>query len=265
MLAQVVRCKPLRTVRAPLPRVLSTFAILRQAHVLQLHHRHLSTTLTLFLPRDRHPTHLHNLLTNKYGFCPSCEAPYLLALPICAECGNIGVLPPRVNYFDLFELEKDPRRGAFDLDEKILKQMYLGMQKICHPDAWSTKSEEERKRAEDISSILNTAYSTLLTPLSRAQYILSQKGIDLMETDSLGQDHSEFLAQVLETRELLEGPLNFQELEAIRTRNDDRATYTVERLSQLFREGNWEQAREDAITLRYWQGIEDAVKERLSE
>ncbi|KZO93500.1 Co-chaperone Hsc20 [Calocera viscosa TUFC12733] len=200
-----------------------------------------------------------------HGACPNCHAPYSSALPICSACGAIQPLGTETNYFELFDLPGEGTDGAFDLDPRELRGRFLRLQRACHPDAWGSKGELERQRAADQSSLLNQAYKTLVSPLSRAQYLLSLNGQPSLETDALDEASSALLLEVLETREALESAANEQELEEIRTANDARAEETVAELSALFGRGEWEGAKEAAVRLRYWQGIEDAVKERMRE
>jgi len=165
----------------------------------------------------------------------------------------------------LFDLPTEGREGAFDLDPRELRNRFLRLQRACHPDAWGSKGEVERQRAADQSSLLNMAYKTLQSPLSRAQYLLELNGYDTLETDSLDEASSALLLEVLETREALESAASQQELEQLRTENDARVEETVEELAGLLGEERWGEAREAAVRLRYWVGIEDAVKERLRE
>ncbi|KZT54405.1 Co-chaperone Hsc20 [Calocera cornea HHB12733] len=200
-----------------------------------------------------------------HGTFPTCRAPFPTALPICASCGSIHPLPASTNYFALFDLPPRGEEGAFDLDPRELRGRFLRLQRACHPDAWGSKGEVERQRAADQSSLLNQAYKTLVSPLSRAQYLLSLNGHPSLETDSLSETSSSLLLEVLETREALEGAASLPELEEIRAANDLRAQEEVRLLSGLFAAGKWAEAKDAAVRLRYWQGIEDAVKERMSE
>lgn len=68
------------------------------------------------------------------------------------------------------------------------------------------------------SSILNSAYRTLSSPVLRAQYILAQEGYPPLETDKLTDQ--ELIMEVMEAREELEEASSPDAVEIIRERND---------------------------------------------
>ena len=72
--------------------------------------------------------------------------------------------------------------------------------------------------AAEQSSLLNKAYQTLLSPLSRAEYILAKNGHPALETDKLTDE--EFIIDVLEIREELESARTTEEVERIQHEND---------------------------------------------
>lgn len=78
---------------------------------------------------------------------------------------------------DLFEiLGIGPPR--YTIDTKDLEQAYKRIQFELHPDRFSTASEKDRQMSEAVSSLVNIAYSTLRSPLQRAQYLLRIKGVE---------------------------------------------------------------------------------------
>ena len=130
-------------------------------------------------------------------------------------------------------------KNPFAIDVKDLKFRFLQAQRICHPDAWSQKGavrdlfliytvnpryiesyifKREQNIAAAQSSHLNKAYQTLLSPLSRAEYILAQNGYPSLETDKLTD--TEFIMEVMELREELEACQTAEELERIRGQNE---------------------------------------------
>lgn len=101
------------------------------------------------------------------------------------------------SYFALFGLPE-----SFALDEAQLKQQYRALQRQYHPDRFASASAAERRVAEQISGRINAAYATLLSPLQRAEYLLSQRGIARDEVETV-KDVG-FLQQQMELRERLE-------------------------------------------------------------
>jgi molecular chaperone HscB len=99
------------------------------------------------------------------------------------------------NHFELFGL---PAR--FRCDTAALDRAYRTLQTEVHPDRFAAAGEGERRNALQSSARVNEAYRALKDPVSRAQYLLSLRGIDaLAETDTaLAID---FLERQLERRE----------------------------------------------------------------
>lgn len=157
-----------------------------------------------------------------------------------------------------------PPNGPFDLDSAALHREFLSLQSRAHPDMHP--SGPDKARAEGMSARINDAYRTLLSPLRRAEYILSlQKGQD--GEDGGGQERVEgeedggFLAEVLDIRESIEGAGASEEVEELGRENEERVRRCEETVGGLLQEGRWEEARKEVARLRYWVGIRDVVRE----
>lgn len=102
------------------------------------------------------------------------------------------------NYYALFELPLQ-----YQIDTAELADRYRALQKTLHPDRFAHKSEREQLQAVQASAHLNEALATLKSPLRRAAYLLSLKGVD---TDISHQTVSDgaFLMQQMMLREQLE-------------------------------------------------------------
>ena len=124
----------------------------------------------------------------------------------------------------------------------------------------------DKARAEGMSARINDAYRTLLSPLRRAEYILSlQDGDDAAAADAGQEERVEgeeggFLAEVLDVRESIEGAEASEEVEELGRENEDRVKRCEEVLGGLIQESRWEEARKEVARLRYWIGIRDVVR-----
>jgi len=107
-----------------------------------------------------------------------------------------------MSFFQVFDLPDTSSDNPFVIDERDLRRRFLQTQRICHPDTWAQKGEREGALAAAQSAQLNKAYQTLLSPLSRAQYILEQQGIEQSETETL--ENPEFIMEVMEARQEVE-------------------------------------------------------------
>jgi molecular chaperone HscB len=100
------------------------------------------------------------------------------------------------NYFELFNLPV-----AFSLDEKALRERYLILQRVVHPDRFVNKSEPEKKSALQESARINTAFHVLMSPVERALYLLSLAGVNDVEATTMDPS---FLQQQMIWRERIE-------------------------------------------------------------
>jgi len=63
---------------------------------------------------------------------------------------------------------------------------------------------------------------------------------------------------VLEVREAIEDASTHEQVDAIKHENQQRIIKVQQRLSQAFKEGRAEDARDKTIELRYWEGLRKA-------
>ena len=102
------------------------------------------------------------------------------------------------NYFELFDLET-----SFFIDESALKRSYQLEISRFHPDNFATKSEPEKLQALQNTSLLNSAYSVLKAPLSRATYLLKLEGMNAFDEKDTAMEEG-FLISQIELRDELE-------------------------------------------------------------
>ncbi|KAI7903536.1 uncharacterized protein BX663DRAFT_506799 [Cokeromyces recurvatus] len=140
-----------------------------------------------------------------------------------------------------------------------MKRRFLMLQQKAHPDSFSHGSKKELNYAQLQSSVINRAYHTLKNPLSRAKYILKQKGIEINEDDSLGDP--ELLMEVMEFREELEEVVNEKDLIPLKERNDAKHQEILNRLQDAFNKENYNLAKNLSIELQYWTSIQNAILE----
>lgn len=106
------------------------------------------------------------------------------------------------NFFELLDL---PESCA--VDEAVLERNYQRLQTQWHPDRFATTEPAQRLAAVQQASLLNDAYSTLKTPLRRAEYLLQINGVDPHKGDNKMLQDGAFLMAQLQQREELEDML----------------------------------------------------------
>lgn len=102
------------------------------------------------------------------------------------------------NYFQLFGLAEQLQLDLHELGEK-----YRELQSENHPDRFASANEKEKLQAVQYTSLINQAYDTLKSPMKRAGYLLSLRGIDPEQVDQsdLGMD---LLMEQMQLRESLD-------------------------------------------------------------
>ena len=81
---------------------------------------------------------------------------------------------PQSDYFAVFSL---PRKLHLDLPQ--LERSFYRLSRKYHPDVYATKSAAEQQWSLDQTSLLNDAYRTLKSPVSRTEHLLRLEGVVL--------------------------------------------------------------------------------------
>ncbi len=102
------------------------------------------------------------------------------------------------DYFELFSL---PIR--FDVDTNQLASRYRSLQAESHPDRFANADAQTRRLSVQFAALINEAYETLKTPLTRGFYLLKLRGINV-SGDARTTSDTEFLMHQMEYRERLE-------------------------------------------------------------
>ncbi|EJL6926809.1 co-chaperone HscB [Vibrio alginolyticus] len=103
-----------------------------------------------------------------------------------------------MNHFELFGLP-----SQFKLDGSLLSSQFRELHKRFHPDNFATGSERDRLMAVQKAAQINDAYQVLKNPISRAEYILAEQGVEIRGEQQTMQDPM-FLMEQMELREELE-------------------------------------------------------------
>jgi molecular chaperone HscB len=127
----------------------------------------------------------------------------------CPQCGKITPRPPGATLFDVFSLSP-----AYDVDIPALEKQFRELSLRLHPDRFAQADARERRLSLEQSTALNEAYKTLKDPTRRAFYLLKLHGVDLDREDAGAQRDMplEFLEEVMELREELEGAMNAKDV-----------------------------------------------------
>ncbi|EJK2116194.1 co-chaperone HscB [Vibrio navarrensis] len=150
-----------------------------------------------------------------------------------------------MNHFELFGLPTQ-----YQLDGSLLSSQFRELQKRFHPDNFATASERDRLLAVQKAAQINDAYQVLKHPISRAEYLLAQNGVEMRGEQQTLQDPM-FLMEQMELRE---------ELEAIPSASDAQdalAEFDV-RVSKMYKQHL--SAIEQELNEALWQQAADRVR-----
>jgi molecular chaperone HscB len=89
------------------------------------------------------------------------------------------------------------------IDLSDLQRRFYELSRQLHPDRYTRKSERERQYSLEATAILNDGYRTLRAPITRAEYVLKQNGLDIGEQRSKNVP-PELLEEVFELNMALE-------------------------------------------------------------
>lgn len=147
-----------------------------------------------------------------------------------------------------------PPSGPFHLEPAALKREFFQLQQSAHPDV-----AHKGTNSGPSSAYINNAYRTLLDPLSRAQYLLSLRGIDVTGDETLRLDDQALLMDVLEAQEAIEGAQIEEDLVEEKQKNEERIENSLSILEKAFKEDDMKTAKDEAVRLRYWKNIKHTL------
>ncbi|KAJ7225510.1 hypothetical protein GGX14DRAFT_420860 [Mycena pura] len=204
---------------------------------------------------------MRRLLSTLALRCSSCSQPLPTPLPACNKCDSISPIPPSATFHDIFALPARP--NPFVVDKVLLKRRFRQAQAVCHPDSWASKGQHKQDIAQSLSSRLNEAYNTLVNPLRRAEYILEQNGLPILESDQL--DDLEFITDIMQVREGIDEAEDAEALALIVEANAVKMDDTVRELERAVGAQKWPAVKDAAVRLKYLEGIAAAGKQKEEE
>ncbi|MDY7229675.1 Fe-S protein assembly co-chaperone HscB [Hyalangium rubrum] len=104
--------------------------------------------------------------------------------------------------------------STYDIDIPGMEKRFRDLSLKLHPDRFAQADAKERRLSLEQTTSLNEAYKTLKDPSRRAFYLLKLHGVDLDREDAGAQKDmpAEFLEEVIELREELEGAMASRDL-----------------------------------------------------
>lgn len=185
--------------------------------------------------------------------CWNCNYMYKSEL-FCSKCKALQELPQNLNYFDIIGI----RKNYIVTNEEVHKK-YRELQKVLHPDKFGNKSEKERQISENLSSLINKAYSTLVHPLKRGLYMLQLEGISIPEaTTNL---NPEFLMEIMERNEEIENAMGDKDkIFQLAKESKEVLDILSKQVAEAFNKEDIETATKILIRMKYYDSINNRLK-----
>jgi len=157
------------------------------------------------------------------------------------------------NYFEMFDLET-----SFFIDESNLKDSYRREIARFHPDQYASKSDSEKLQALQNTSLLNTAFESIKSPLNRASYLLTLEGVNPFDEGDTEMDHDFLISQIelREELELLQLKQNVDDLEDYLDKVEEQIQIKIDLISDAFKEKkDLMEIKKDVRELKFYEQL----------
>lgn len=188
-----------------------------------------------------------------------------------------------ISFFKIFP-QNFPNGGPpaddFIIKLRLLRREYRLIQSEHHPDVAESDSD-------DHSSLVNSAYSTIKNPYTRLAHVIRLNhpdNIDITQDEvakqqiaelqknspELSIEYKTMLMDVLEAHESLESAELESDLDTLSQENDMRLQQSEEKIDGILKKHNsdghvqnlnWDEIVLEAIQLKYWVNIQNAIKD----
>ncbi|CAC9460431.1 Chaperone protein HscB [uncultured Gammaproteobacteria bacterium] len=166
------------------------------------------------------------------------------------------------NYFELFSLGV-----AFAIDLNALEQIYQIQIARYHPDKFATGSDKEKTLAVQNTSLINSAFETLKSPLLRATYLLELQGINAFDEKDTQMDVN-FLMSQIELRESLEAikaEENEMALDDFIVDVGGKIKINIEQMQVFFKENSLDKIKNLARELKFYTQLNTQANQLMDE
>ncbi len=166
------------------------------------------------------------------------------------------------NYFELFSLEVD-----FTIDLNALESVYQAQIQVFHPDNFVTKSDKEKSIALQNTSLINTVYDTLKSPLLRATYLLELQGINAFDEKDTQMDMDFLLSQIAlrEQLESIESTKDEPSLDDFIEDISQKIKQNIGQVKQLFVVNEFDKIKNLVRELKFYKQLNTQANQLMDE
>lgn len=157
-----------------------------------------------------------------------------------------------MNYFTMFDLQE-----KYDLNLKELKDKYLKLMQIFHPDRAQIG---EAKEYIEKSMMFNEGYKVLSDSYQRAKYMLNMYGYKIGDETILKPAE---LEEILEEYDTLETMQNVDELKEKELYHNKKIEIILSKISESFANNKLTDALDYTVRLKYFTNLLKNIKARM--
>lgn len=164
---------------------------------------------------------------------------------------------------DFFEILKIPR--AFFPDEQAIRKSYLALSRAMHPDHFSDVLASQQVVAEEMSGMVNQAFTTLRSFDSRVKYLLEIN--DAFPSEGNAQLPPMFLMEMMELNESIEDlDGDATRIKALQENIAELKQSALEQIKPMMQDYdagnpiNWSEVQEYYLKTKYYDRLEEQVK-----
>eukprot|EP00055_Hartaetosiga_balthica_P013351 m.68196 g.68196 ORF g.68196 m.68196 type:complete len:257 (+) comp8239_c0_seq1:126-896(+) len=188
--------------------------------------------------------------------CWKCGSNSLSPL-ICSSCNTVmKVASEPVSYFQLLDIPQ-----GFDINGDGLETKFYDTMKLLHPDKFGMEPKDVQDAAAETAAILNNAFSTMRSPLKRAEYLLELNGVGL--TDESRMEFPSVIMQIMEMNEKVDGCNDEEKLESFDEDIEEKRDAILVQLSTAFKKKDFPQAKEHTIMYKYLGRVQEQIRNKL--
>ncbi len=165
------------------------------------------------------------------------------------------------NFFELFSLAKN-----FNTDLSKLELAYQCQVGKLHPDKFATATDKEKNIALQNTSLVNTAYETLKSPLLRATYLLELEGINAFDEKDTQMDVVFLMSQIelRESLEAIESSKDEIELDDFIENITSKIRMNINKISTAF-DSDYDQIKNLVRELKFYEQLNLHAKQLMDE
>ncbi len=167
------------------------------------------------------------------------------------------------DFFSLFQLPE-----SYDVDGDQLHCRYRELIREVHPDRFAAATDSERRVAVQYATRINEAFETLKSPVSRAHYLLSLKGIVINPQHTIGNDPAFLMHQISLREQLLELKEHAQpelQLDKLTGELEQLIEHQCAAFKNSYAKDDFEQAKLEVAKMQFLFKLEEDVEQVEAE